>query len=137
MQYSREDLPGVIERYLDERNDGADYSTAIRSGDLIFVSGQLGAVPHGPGVSFEVQLRTALASLFAAVTALGGGMDTLLKVNGYIASVEYFGDYNRIYREEFGEVPRPARTTVQVGAFEPPILVEIDAIAALRTTGGG
>jgi 2-iminobutanoate/2-iminopropanoate deaminase len=125
----------VIERYCDERNDGSNYSTAVESDGLIFVSGQLGAEPHGPDVPFEVQLRTALANLFAAVTAAGGGIDTLLKVNGYIANIDDFPVYHRIYREEFGDVPRPARTTVQIGAFEPPILVEIDAIARVRDTG--
>ena len=125
----------MIERYCDENNDGSNYSTAVRSGELIFVSGQLGAEPHGPAVPFDVQLRTALASLFAAVTALGSGIDLLLKVNGYIARVEDFPDYHRIYRAEFGDAPRPARTTVQVGAFEAPILVEIDAIARVRDTG--
>jgi 2-iminobutanoate/2-iminopropanoate deaminase len=125
----------VIERYCDESNDGSNYSTAVRSGELIFVSGQLGADPHGPDVPFETQLRTALANLFAAVTALGSGIDMLLKVNGYIANIEDFPDYHRIYREGFGDVPRPARTTVQIGAFEPPILVEIDAIARVRDVG--
>jgi 2-iminobutanoate/2-iminopropanoate deaminase len=125
----------VIERYCDENNDGSNYSTAVRSDGLIFVSGQLGAEPHGPGVPFGAQLRAALANVFAAVTALGGGIDTLLKVNGYIADVGDFAEYHRIYREEFGDMPRPARTTVQVGAFEAPILVEIDAIARVRDAG--
>jgi len=125
----------VIERYCDESNDGSNYSTAVRSGELIFVSGQLGAEPHGPDVPFEAQLRTALANLLAAVTALGSGVDMLLKVNGYIANIEDFPEYHRIYRKEFGDVPRPARTTVQIAAFEPPILVEIDAIARVRDVG--
>jgi enamine deaminase RidA (YjgF/YER057c/UK114 family) len=64
-----------------------------------------------------------------------GSIDTLLEVNGYIADIEDFPEYHLIYREEFGNVPRPARMTVQAGAFEPPILVEIDAIARVRDTG--
>ncbi len=122
----------MIERSVLPPNEGRNYSTAVRSNDLIFVSGHLGATPGGPAISFEEQLRAALASVLAAVESLGGTRETLLKVNGYIADVGDFPEYHRIYREVLGPGPLPARTTVQVGGFEPPVLVEMDAIAAAR-----
>jgi enamine deaminase RidA (YjgF/YER057c/UK114 family) len=121
----------MIERCIREPNNGTNYSTAVRSNDLIFVSGHLGASSGGPEIPFEDQLRTALSNVLAAVEALGGSRDTLLKVNGYIASVADFPTYHRVYREVLGEGPLPARTTVQIGGFEPPVLVEMDAIAAV------
>jgi len=127
----------VIEHYLDEANSGENYSTAVRYRDLIFVSGQLGVVPQGEDATFEAQLRTALENLVSAVESLGGDRGTLLKVTGYIADVDYFPVYHALYREILGPGPLPARTTVQVGRFDPPILVEIDAIAATRHDPAG
>lgn len=122
----------MIERYFDEANSGENYPTALRHGGLIFVSGQLGTSPQGPDTSFEVQLRVALQNLISAVEALGGDRGTLLKVTGYLADVEYFPVYHQVYREVIGTGALPARTTIQVGRFDPPILVEFDAIAAVR-----
>jgi enamine deaminase RidA (YjgF/YER057c/UK114 family) len=125
----------VIERCIQAPNDGTNYSSAVRSNDLIFVSGHLGTTAGGQDSSFEEQLRAALAGVLRAVEALGGSRGTLLKMNGYIANVADFPDYHRIYRDVLGEGPLPARTTVQIGGFEPPILVEMDAIAAVRSDG--
>jgi enamine deaminase RidA (YjgF/YER057c/UK114 family) len=123
-----------IQHYLDPDNHGENYSSAVRYDGLIFVSGQLGAVPGGPWLSFDDQLRTALGRMIRAVEQLGGERDTLLKVNGYIAKVEYFPRYHHIYRDLLPAPEKPARTTVQVGGFLEPILVEIDAIAGVRRT---
>jgi enamine deaminase RidA (YjgF/YER057c/UK114 family) len=118
-------------------NEGTNYSTAVRSGDLIFVSGHLGTTSGGSDRSFEEQLRIALGGVLAAVESLGGDRDTLLKVNGYLARIEDFPEYHRIYREVLGSGPLPARTTVQIGGFQPPILVEMDAIATVRPAHEG
>jgi len=124
----------MIERRILAPNDGSNYSTAVRSNDLIFTAGHLGARP-GEDAPFADQLRRALSNVLAAVESLGGSRDTLLKVNGYIASVDDFPEYHRVYREVLGDGPLPARTTVQIGGFEPPNLVEMDAIAAVVTGG--
>lgn len=109
--------------------DGLNYSTAVRVGDLIFTAGHLGAAAGDVPTSFEAQLRLTLQRLLDTVTAMGGSRETLIKVNGYIADVEYFPTYHEVYRDVFGDAALPARTTVQVGGFEPPILVELDAVA--------
>lgn len=123
--------PG-IEHWLSPDNDGRRYSSAVRSGGMIFVSGHLGTTPGAEPTSFEDQLRAALAGLLAAVEALGGDRSTILKVNGYLARLEDFPDYHRVYAEIFDGVALPARTTVQIAGFEPPVLVELDAVAAVR-----
>lgn len=120
----------MIERYFDDANPGENYATAVRYGDLIFVSGQLGVAPQGRETGFEEQLRNALQHLISAVEALGGNRESLLKVTGYLADVRYFPLYHQVYREVIGARALPARTTVQVGKFDSPILVEIDCIAA-------
>jgi 2-iminobutanoate/2-iminopropanoate deaminase len=59
-------------------------------------------------------------------------VDTILKVNGFLADLADFPAYDRIYREVIGVDPKPARTTVQIAAFFPPNLVEVDALAVRR-----
>ena len=125
----------MIERRILAPNDGSNYSTAVRSNDLIFTAGHLGARPGEEQRHSQTSCVAALGSVLAAVESLGGSRDTLLKVNGYIASVDDFPEYHRVYREVLGEGPLPARTTVQIGGFEPPNLVEMDAIAAVVPGG--
>ena len=109
------------------------YSQAVHTGELIFTCGQLAVAPGDPDTPFEVQARTVLERLVAVVVEAGGSVESIIKVNGFLADLADFPVYDRIYKEIIGVEPKPARTTVQVGAFMPPILVEVDAIA-LRTT---
>jgi 2-iminobutanoate/2-iminopropanoate deaminase len=127
----------ALRHYVAPENPGENYATAVVGGGLVFVCGQLGAEPGGPGASFQEQLRLALGRLIAAVEACGGARETIVKVNGYIADVSYFDVYHAVYREVIGPGPMPARTTVQVGGFVPPILVEVDAIAVTRESASG
>ena len=53
------------------------------------------------------------------------------------AHIKSAEDYDRIYREVIGVEPKPARTTVQIGGFESPILVEVDATLSRRGTETG
>jgi 2-iminobutanoate/2-iminopropanoate deaminase len=109
------------------------YSQAACSGELIFTCGQLGVAPGDPETPFEVQARTALERTVAVVREAGGDVQTILKVNGFLADLADFPVYDSLYREIIGIDPKPARTTVQISAFAPPILVEVGAIA-LRAT---
>jgi 2-iminobutanoate/2-iminopropanoate deaminase len=71
--------------------------------------------------------------MVAVIREAGGSVDTILKVNGFLADLDDFLVYDRLYREIIGVEPKPARTTVQIAAFAAPILVEVDAVA-LRTS---
>jgi 2-iminobutanoate/2-iminopropanoate deaminase len=119
----------VIEHFETDWGNPSSYSQAVTDGNLIFVCGQLGVAAGDAPEPFEEQARTALRRLVGCVRQAGGDVDTILKVNGYLADMADFRVYDRIYREVIGVEPKPARTTVQIGGFEPPILVEVDAIA--------
>lgn len=110
----------------------ASYSQAVTDGNLIFVCGQLGVAPGDPPTPFEEQARTALGRLLISVERAGGSVETILKISGYLADLADFPVYDRVYRELVAVDPKPARTTVQIGAFAPPILIEVDAIALRR-----
>jgi 2-iminobutanoate/2-iminopropanoate deaminase len=123
-------MSAPIQRWLAPGNPGTRYHSAVRYGGLIFVSGQLGTTSGAEPVDFAAQLDRALENLFTAVRALGGDRSTILKVNGYLAEIDNFATYHAIYARAFEGTDYPARTTVQVAGFRPPILVEIDAVAA-------
>jgi 2-iminobutanoate/2-iminopropanoate deaminase len=104
------------------------YSHAMEAGGLVHISGQL---PVGPGdMDFEAQVRSAMASLLAIVTAAGGSAANLVKVTAYIVGIANWGDFNRVYAEIMGEA-KPARAIVPVPELHYGYLVEIDAVAAL------
>ncbi|MGH8924087.1 MAG: RidA family protein [Acidimicrobiia bacterium] len=110
----------------------ASYSAAARVGDLIYTAGQIGAEVGGPPVDVGEQVRTALSRLIAAVEAAGGGVETIVKINTYLADLNDFPLYDQIYRELVAVDPKPARTSVQIAAFPAPLKIEIDAVASIR-----
>ena len=114
----------------------ASYSAAVRAGDLIFTAGQIGVAPGSEPVGFRSQATKALRQVIEAVEAAGGGLETIVKVNGYLADLDDFPAYDELYRSIIGIHPKPARTTVQIARFPPPILVEVDAVAVARRADG-
>ncbi len=107
------------------------YSQGIIAGGFLFVAGQ---GPGDPvtgtlaGEGIKTQTRQTLLNLQAIVEAAGGSLAGAVKVNAYLSDLDYFRDFNEVYREFFPE-PFPVRTTV--GAALLGILVEIDAIVYL------
>ncbi|HEY0956003.1 MAG TPA: RidA family protein [Roseateles sp.] len=111
---------------------GGHYSHAVRHGDLVFVSGQLGARPdgtHTADLPFEDQVRQSLANLRAALQSAGADLGDLLKVTAYIVDVVNWPRFNAIYAEVMGPT-KPARSVVPVPELHYGYLVEIDAVAA-------
>ena|SRR5438477_8262367 len=109
---------------------GAPYSQAIRAGDFVFVSGQVGMKPGESkvvGDGIEEQTEQTLANLRAILEAAGSGLDHIVKTTVYLASLDDFQAMNEVYRRHVGDVP-PARATIAVG-LPAGAKVEIDAIA--------
>ena len=110
---------------------GAPYSQAIRSGDLVFVSGQIAVRPGSAevvGTSIQEQTEQVFANLGAVLEAAGSALERLVKTTVFLASLDDFQGMNEVYARHVGDVP-PARSTVEVGALPSGALVEIDAIA--------
>jgi reactive intermediate/imine deaminase len=110
---------------------GGHYSHAVRCGDLVFVSGQLGIRPDGSHTAhlpFEDQVHQALENVLAALRSAGATAADVLKVTAYIVDVERWPRFNALYAEAMGSA-RPARTVVPVPQLHYGYLVEIDAVA--------
>ena len=113
---------------------GGHYSHAVRFGDLVFVSGQLGIRPDGSHTAhlpFEDQVHQALENVLAALRSAGATAADVLKVTAYIVDAERWPRFNSLYAEAMGNA-RPARTVVPVAQLHYGYLVEIDAIAVCR-----
>jgi 2-iminobutanoate/2-iminopropanoate deaminase len=109
---------------------GAPYSQAIRAGDFVFVSGQVGMRPGESkvvGDGIEEQAEQTLANLRAILEAAGSGLDRIVKTTVYLATLDDFQAMNEVYRKHVGDVP-PARATIAVG-LPAGAKIEIDAIA--------
>jgi 2-iminobutanoate/2-iminopropanoate deaminase len=110
---------------------GGHYSHAVRYGDLVFVSGQLGIRPDGSHTAhlpFEDQVQQALENMLTALRLAGATAADVLKVTAYIVDVERWPRFNALYAEVMGNA-RPARTVVPVPQLHYGYLVEVDAIA--------
>ncbi len=92
------------------------YSAAIRSGDLLFVSGQVGSRSDGsPEPDFEAQVRLAFANLEATLRAGGCGLDDIVDVTTFHTDPEkQFGTFLAVKGEVFPQPPYPNWTAVGV-----------------------
>ena len=111
---------------------GAPYSQAIKSGDFVFVSGQLGLKPGDTQISGTIQEQTEqiFRNLNAILKAAGSNLDQIVKTTVFLVNLSDFGAMNEVYAEHVGE-NRPARSTVEIGALPSGALVEIEAIATV------
>jgi 2-iminobutanoate/2-iminopropanoate deaminase len=112
---------------------GGVLSSAVRVGDIVFLSGSLGTKPGGGGLAdggIEGQTRQALENIKTSATLAGVTMADIAKCSVFLTDVANFQAMNGVYREFFPTDP-PARTTVAVAALVMPgALIEIECIAA-------
>ncbi|HLF69971.1 MAG TPA: RidA family protein [Actinomycetota bacterium] len=109
------------------------YSQAIRAGELLFCSGQVGLDPvTGELVEGGVaaQAERALLNLGAVLDAAGGNFNDVVKTTVFLTDIADFVEMNEIYARYFGIKP-PARSTVAVRALPKGAVFEIEAIARL------
>jgi 2-iminobutanoate/2-iminopropanoate deaminase len=105
------------------------YSQAVRLGDLIYVSGQLGVTPGGGLVSgFSGQTRQAIENVAAVLRAAGSDLSRVAKVNIFVTDFSWLAEMNGVYREYFRH--RPAKTTVQIARLDRDAMIEIEVVAA-------
>lgn len=109
------------------------YSQAIKSGNLVFASGQLGLDPATGKLreGLEAQAEQVLANLSAVLSAAGASMADVVKTTIFLVDINQFATVNAIYGKAF-PAPPPARSTVQVAALPLGGLVEIEATALIK-----
>ena len=110
------------------------YSQAIRSGHMLFCSGQIALDPATGQVvaptDVEAQTRKLMENLGAVLQAGGASFVEVVKTTIFLKSMGDFPKVNEIYGSFFKGTP-PARSTVEVSRLPKDVLVEVEAIAVL------
>ena len=109
------------------------YSQAVKTGLVVFTSGQIGLDPAtGELVSqdFEAQARQAFANLTAVAEAAGGTLANAVKLTLFLTDLSKFGKVNQIMMETVGK-PYPARSTIGVASLPKGAQFEVEAILVL------
>jgi reactive intermediate/imine deaminase len=109
------------------------YSQAIRSGDLVFLSGQIPLDPQTMDLvsgDFEARARQVFDNLRAVAEAAGGDLDQVVKLTIYLTDLANFATVNRVM-EDYFERPFPARAAIGVASLPKGADVEADAILGL------
>ena len=107
------------------------YSSALRAGQLLFISGQIPLDPHTGtvvGGDIAAQARQVLRNLGALLDADGLTYADVVRTTVFLADMNDFAAMNEVYREFFPE-PYPARSTIQAARLPRDARIEIDAIA--------
>lgn len=110
------------------------YSQAVRSGNLVFLSGQIPLDPQTMilKAGFAEQTHQVFKNIQAVVEAAGGNMNQLIKLNIFVMDLNNFAVLNDIMAEYF-EQPYPARAAVQVAGLPKGAEVEIEAVLDLSS----
>jgi 2-iminobutanoate/2-iminopropanoate deaminase len=109
------------------------YSPGIKTGNLVFLSGQIPLDPAtGAVVDGDISMQTerVMENISALLRAAGGSFSNVVRTTVFLADMNEFAAMNNVYGR-FVADPPPARSTVQVGRLPKDVRVEIDVIAVL------
>jgi 2-iminobutanoate/2-iminopropanoate deaminase len=110
------------------------YSQAVRTGNLLFLSGQIAIDPSTGQVisdkTIHAQTRQVLQNLIAVLAAAGASAENVVKTTVFLKDMNDFAEMNAVYAEFFKSSP-PARSTVEAARLPRDVAVEIDCIAII------
>ena len=109
------------------------YSQAVRTGDTVYISGQIPLDPQSMEIvegGFNAEARQVFENLKAVAEASGGSLDKVVRATIYMLDLSHFGTVNEIMAEYFSE-PYPARAAVGVAQLPRGAAIEMDAILDL------
>tara|TARA_B100000287_G_scaffold199799_1_gene188778 strand:- start:112 stop:498 length:387 start_codon:yes stop_codon:yes gene_type:complete len=108
------------------------YSQAVKTGNLIFVSGQVPINPETGDVvsgSIKDQSHQVIKNIENICEAAGYGLGDIVKLSIFLTDLGNFSIVNEVMKEHFSE-PYPARATIEVSGLPLGVDVEIEAIVA-------
>jgi 2-iminobutanoate/2-iminopropanoate deaminase len=108
-------------------------SSAIRWGDLLFLSGRAPIDTSTMKVvsdDFEVQARRVMDDIVETLREAGSAPEHVLRVQCYLLHAKDFGTWNRVWADYFPP-PRPVRTTICTGFAVPGMLIEVEVTAGI------
>lgn len=108
------------------------YSQAMRCGDTVYLSGQIGLDPQSMQLveGIDAQVRRVFDNLKAVAEAAGGSLADAVKLTIYLTDLAHFAKVNEIMAAYFNQ-PYPARAAIGVASLPRAALVEADAILVI------
>lgn len=109
--------------------NNATYSQAVRLGDVVYISGQLGVRRDGTlPEPFQDEVRQALENVSTVLRAAGSSLSLVAKVNIFVTDFSRLGEMNEVYAGYFPH--RPAKTTVEIARLDKGARIEVEVVAA-------
>lgn len=112
------------------------YSQAIVVGNMVYTSGQIPLCPLNGvvvGESITEQAEQVCKNLKAVLEASGSGLNKVVKTTCFLADINDFAEFNKVYANYF--VSKPARSCVAVKTLPKNVLVEVEAIGVVENDG--
>ncbi|HAT7071265.1 TPA: RidA family protein [Legionella pneumophila] len=112
------------------------YSQAIKSGEIVFLSGQIPLDPETMQIcsdDIKLQITQVLENLSAVCEEAGGSLANIVKLNVYLTDLTHFPLINEAMSRYFSE-PYPARAAIEVSALPKGAKVEMDGILVLSAS---
>ena len=109
------------------------YSQAVKAGDTVYLSGQIGLDPASMQMveGIDNQIQRVFDNLKAVAAAAGGSLQDVVKLNVYLTDLANFAKVNEIMGTYFNQ-PYPARAAVGVAQLPRGALVEMDAVMVIN-----
>jgi reactive intermediate/imine deaminase len=110
------------------------YSQAVKTGLVVFLSGQLGLDPQTKELvsqDFEAQVRQSFKNLAAVAKASGGSLADAVKLTLFLTDLSNFAKVNEIMAEAVPQ-PYPARSTIGVASLPKGAQFEVEAVLVLK-----
>ncbi|MDX2225634.1 MAG: RidA family protein [Verrucomicrobiae bacterium] len=107
------------------------YSQAVRTGDLLFMAGQIPLDPQTGevvGTDIKTQTTRVLENIRGVLSSQGLTTQNVVKCTVFLTDLGHFAAMNEVYASYFNSNP-PARTTIQISKLPKAALIEIEAIA--------
>lgn len=109
----------------------------VKSGTVVFIAGQVALDKSGNVVGkddFKAEIQQVFENLKAAVEAVGGTFNDVVKLNGYFPDLSHAADFREV-RDKYVNVKNPpASTAIQVSRlFRPEFLIEVEAVAVVQS----
>ena len=128
--------PSTVEYLSSEttKSMSVPFSDAVRVGNILFVSGQLGIIPGKmelvPG-GMAAEAKQAIENMRAILEANGSSLNRVVKVTVFLADIEEWGEFNSVYTSYFSE-NLPARSAMGVNGLALGGRLEIECIAVVE-----
>lgn len=124
----------MSEKVFTDKAPGAigPYSQAVKSGELLFTSGQIAINPETGKVEasdIEGQTEQVMKNLGELLKAGGASFDSAVKTTCFLADMNDFSSFNEIYGKYF--TSKPARSCVAVKELPKGVLCEVEVIAEI------